>query len=198
MSLLNDALKKAQNTHSPPPAAAAPSPADPGARPGQPVPVLHRRRPMQARTVIIAAASGAGFVALLAVAIGWSLWPSGDSEALPGEPAHPVSVPAPVVIEPFDLSSPPPAPAAAAPLPAPEPEPPPAPPEPNPHVYVFLDRVRVTGVRVSATDPKVLMNDRVFRLDDVVDRSLGVRITGISAETLTFTDAAGYVYTKDF
>jgi hypothetical protein len=53
-------------------------------------------------------------------------------------------------------------------------------------------------VRASATDPKVLMNDRVYRLNDVVDRDLQLRIIGIAPRELRFRDARGYVYTKTF
>jgi ribosome-associated protein YbcJ (S4-like RNA binding protein) len=58
--------------------------------------------------------------------------------------------------------------------------------------------LKVTGIRSSGTDSKVLMNDRVFRVNDVVDRSLGVRLTKVSSDSLTFTDANGAVYVKYF
>ncbi|MBT5902905.1 MAG: hypothetical protein HOH58_12445 [Opitutaceae bacterium] len=68
----------------------------------------------------------------------------------------------------------------------------------QPAVLTYLETAKVTGVRASATDPKVLMNNRVFRLDDVVDRELQLRITSIAPRELQFTDARGYVYTKSF
>jgi hypothetical protein len=41
------------------------------------------------------------------------------------------------------------------------------------------------------------MNDRVYRLNDFVDRALGVRLTKVTRESLTFTDANGVTYVKD-
>jgi hypothetical protein len=68
----------------------------------------------------------------------------------------------------------------------------------NPAVLTYLETAKVTGVRASDTDPKVLMNNRVYRLNDVVDRDLQLRITGIASRELQFTDARDFVYTKRF
>jgi hypothetical protein len=68
----------------------------------------------------------------------------------------------------------------------------------NPRVYEFLDALRITGIRVSDTDPKVIMNDRVFRLNDLVDRATGLRLTVVAPSTLTFVDQTGYEYRKNF
>jgi hypothetical protein len=42
----------------------------------------------------------------------------------------------------------------------------------------------------------VLMNERVFRLNDTVDRELGLRLTGVQPDLLIFTDATGATYEK--
>ncbi len=70
--------------------------------------------------------------------------------------------------------------------------------QPQEVVLRYLERARVTGVRLSTTDPKVLFNDRVYRLNDVVDRDLQLRVIGIADRELRFQDAQGYVYTKSF
>jgi len=70
--------------------------------------------------------------------------------------------------------------------------------EPDPRVVAFIDRARVTGIRASPSDPKVLMNDRVYRLTDVVDRDLQLRLVAIAPRQLQFEDARGHVYTKSF
>jgi hypothetical protein len=41
------------------------------------------------------------------------------------------------------------------------------------------------------------MNDRVYRVNDLVDRNLGVRLTKVESGRLTFTDASGAVYSKN-
>ena len=68
----------------------------------------------------------------------------------------------------------------------------------DPAVLTYLEETQVTGVRASTTDPKVLMNGRVYRLNDMVERSLQLRVTKIDSRQLQFTDARGFVYTKSF
>ena len=70
--------------------------------------------------------------------------------------------------------------------------------QPSEAVLRFLERSKVTGVRVSATDPKVLMNDRVYRIGDVIDRDLQLRVISIDTRELKFRDTEGHVYTKAF
>ena len=56
----------------------------------------------------------------------------------------------------------------------------------------------MTGIRTSETGSKVLMNDKVYRLNDLVDRKLGLRLVKIEADSLTFADATGATYVKSF
>ena len=62
----------------------------------------------------------------------------------------------------------------------------------------LIEHYRVGGIRVSGTESKVLMNDKVYRLNDTVDYELGIRLTGIATKALTFEDAHGSVYTRNF
>lgn len=71
-------------------------------------------------------------------------------------------------------------------------------PTPNPKVYEFLQALKITGIRVSETDPKVIMNDRVFRLNDLVDKSTQIRLLKVTASSLTFVDVNGVEYQKSF
>ena len=66
----------------------------------------------------------------------------------------------------------------------------------DPAVLSYLEQARVTGVRPSPTNPKVLLNDRVYRQGEIVDRDLLLRVTVISTQQLTFEDTRGFVYTK--
>ena len=70
--------------------------------------------------------------------------------------------------------------------------------KPDARAQAFVDALRVTGIRASGNDSKVLMNDRVFRLNDIVERTLGLRLTGVAADRLSFTDPNGMVYTRNF
>jgi hypothetical protein len=73
---------------------------------------------------------------------------------------------------------------------------PPAVPPPDRRILAFLDNLHVTGVRAAGDDSKVLMNDRVYRMNDMVERELGLRLTGVSTTVLTFADEKGKTYTK--
>jgi hypothetical protein len=44
----------------------------------------------------------------------------------------------------------------------------------------------------------VLMNDKVYRVNDTVDRALGVKLVKVGADALTFADANGITYEKKF
>lgn len=107
-----------------------------------------------------------------------------------------------------------PAPAAPAPVvaltlpPAPAPQPaqplaptPVAAPKFEPRAINYIEGLRVTGIRVSGTDPKdskVLMNDRVYRLGSLVDAEMALRLVGITPTALTFEDDRGARYTRLF
>jgi hypothetical protein len=60
----------------------------------------------------------------------------------------------------------------------------------------FLEAARINGVRMVADDAKLLMNNKVFRTGNVVDRELGLKLVRISAEELIFEDARGNQYHK--
>lgn len=68
----------------------------------------------------------------------------------------------------------------------------------DPRALAFVDAIKVTGIRSSGNESKVLMNDRVYRVNDIVDRSLNLKLIKVEADTLTFTDPNGAVYTKNF
>ena len=51
----------------------------------------------------------------------------------------------------------------------------PAPARPDEKITAFIGTLRVAGVRALGEDSRVLINDRVYRVNDVIDRTLGVR-----------------------
>jgi len=73
---------------------------------------------------------------------------------------------------------------------------PPPSPRQNRQIVVLINSLHVTGVRVAGDDSKVLMNNRVYRLNDTIDYDLGLKLTGVSTTALTFVDDSGVVYTK--
>ncbi|ATC62505.1 hypothetical protein CMV30_00120 [Nibricoccus aquaticus] len=220
MSLINDALKKAQNRHgdtTPPPSGATGPASIPSA-------------PRKGKTPVGKIALICVGIALLSAAISTTvilLVVRKDEPApLPAPPvatlpqptqpaplASPVSAPttAPVTAVPAtsspitstEASSPTTAPVVSAPpvavtLPAP------TPPEPAPAIKLgtriqsFIDRLRVTSIRISDTGNKAILNDRLFRINDLVEPSLGLRLTDIQPSQLTFTDESGATYLRHF
>ena len=240
MSLINDALKKAQKMRTQNPVSSAPFLPDDG-----PGPVAKRSRPMSARWLLGIVAGATVLVAGSVLATVFLLHkpqaapvpqpavlpttvaespvlspaapPTGKSET-PSAPVLTVTAPAPASVPPSPaapapanvppppaapISAPPTAEANTPPVASPEIRPA-APPPPasagkfDARAQAYVDALHVTGIRASGDDSKVLMNDRVFRLNDIVERSLGLRLTGVAAERLSFTDANGVVYTRNF
>jgi len=102
------------------------------------------------------------------------------------------------------------------PTPAPSPAPPPAtaatgapvsppprpavslPPiiKPDERITAFVEAMRIKSVRVAGADSRVLINDRVYRVGEIIDRTLGIRLATVAASQLTFSDANGTTYVK--
>ena len=220
MSLINNALKKAQRQRSEG-AVSAPTPGGAGHRPSR------RGKAMPAQILLLIVAGACVVVALSVAATVYFLRDSNPTETVnsanaqsPVAPAQTASktqsTPAPTVTvsttateapaqaepEPIVLAQAAvesePAPEVTVPQP-PEPEPLPVPiARPDVAVYTFIDQLQVMGVRFSGADSKVLMNDRVYRVNDLIDRTLGLRLTAVTQDRLTFVDANGASYTKNF
>jgi hypothetical protein len=73
---------------------------------------------------------------------------------------------------------------------------PPAGPHQDHKILALINGLHVTGVRVAGGDSKVLMNNRVYRINDILDYELGVKLTGVSTTVLTFVDENGIIYTR--
>jgi hypothetical protein len=65
-------------------------------------------------------------------------------------------------------------------------------------IYSFLTNLRLTGVRGLDRDARVLMNERVWRLNDIVSAELGLRLSAIRPNLLVFTDAQGKTFEKPY
>jgi hypothetical protein len=105
----------------------------------------------------------------------------------------PLSAPAPA---PVSVPSVPPAPAPV--VSAPPAAAPAVSNKPDERVLAFIEAIKVAGVRASGAESRALMNGRVFHLDEVVDRTLGLKLVGVDAGKLTFVDANGVSYVKHF
>lgn len=73
-----------------------------------------------------------------------------------------------------------------------------APASPNERIAAFVEAIKVTGIRSSGAESRVLMNDRVYRVNDTVERGLAVKLIKVGTDSLTFVDANGFEYVKSF
>ncbi|HXQ79908.1 MAG TPA: hypothetical protein VN775_01260 [Opitutaceae bacterium] len=62
----------------------------------------------------------------------------------------------------------------------------------------FVDKLRVTGVRAAGPESKALVDGHVFRVNDILDRALGIRLVQVDADHLTLVDSGGATYIKNF
>jgi hypothetical protein len=233
MSLINEALKKAQKqrTGEAPPLASMPSVG--GEAPQR---IARGSKPSSGNPLLVPVALGAtGLVAVLVVGFFLlrgkpAVEAPAQSKIVASTPATPppAANPAPATLakattppaksDAFVLPvAPPPEPVRTAAVP-PQPEPrvetpkpaapapvvaePPKPAEPaaklEPRAIQYIENLRVTGIRASATDSKVLMNDRVYRIGHTVEHEMGLKLVGITATSLTFEDERGGRYTRNF
>ncbi len=228
MSLINEALKKAQKqrTGDSPPLAAMPGVGgEPAAR------IARRAKPVGFNAMLLRIGFGAGgAVVLLIAGIFLVRVLKNRPEAPPPAKISPPATAPAAVTAPVPASVTPAAPSTstntfvlplATPAPAvvqknepvaakvePQPVSPPpevAPPKPvapapkmNPKAIAYIENLHIAGIRASSYDSKVLMNDHVYRIGDLVDPDLGIKITGITSSSLTFKDDRGAGYTRQF
>jgi hypothetical protein len=63
-------------------------------------------------------------------------------------------------------------------------------------VAAYLESIRITGVRAMGDDSRVLINERVYRVNEIIERTLGIRLIKVTPGVLTFSDANGVTYAK--
>ena len=208
MSLINEALKKAQRQRSDQP----PGMMSSAER------MEHHDRPARTQSIVLLVAGAAVLVVFSVVVTVYLLnrTPVATTPVLADNPtstgataphsAVDLAAPSPVIVAPMiavpapareqaPAAAPTPTVATAAPI-----EIPPITPvrQPELHIQLWVDAIHVTGVRYSGGENKVLMNDRVYRVNDIVDRALVLKLVKVEPELLTFTDPNGMVYTKSF
>jgi len=68
----------------------------------------------------------------------------------------------------------------------------------NDLVQGLVDRLQVSGVRAAGAGSKALVDGHVYRINDVLDRTTGLKLVGVDEDHLTFVDAKGVKYVKSF
>ena len=69
-------------------------------------------------------------------------------------------------------------------------------PEFNLEIQNFIDELQVHGFRSAGANSRLLMNGRVFKLNDIVSHELAIRFKGSRDGALVFEDSLGYQYEK--
>ena len=212
MSLINDALKKAQNIHGAPPGIpSARFSGDPGGTPGAisnpdhggHAPIARRGNPMSAqKLVIILLVAGVVFIGFIG-AMGLGAYFIINSD----RPAQMAEATAPVIEAAEVIAIPEPEPVAAA---DPEPEPevnplpvlPPPPTvrinRPDPDVLAYVNTLNVRGIRITGGESKVLMNNKVYKTGEIVNYDLNLKLSEVSGKELIFEDVQGNTYIARF
>ncbi len=115
----------------------------------------------------------------------------------PPAPAQisPTPIPQPTIVTPRPVAQTQPRPPPVA---RPQPSAPPAAPAQNPVVLEFIEKMVIQGVRLSGTgtNSKVLMDNKVYRLNSFVNHDLKLRIISVNKERIIFVDYAGVQYAK--
>jgi hypothetical protein len=207
MSLINDALKKAQKQRAGDNAPASGSTLHEGEASGS---IAKRDKPPAFTTLLIRIGliTGALLIVLVGAYLGRHRAPQPIIQPTLAQPTSAPATPTPppvvsTVKAPDTVSLPIPAaaPAIVAPEPTvtpPPPPPPSAPPKFSPQAIIFVENLRISVIRASATDSKVLMSDRVYRTGDIVAYELGLKLVEITADSLTFENESGARYTRNF
>jgi hypothetical protein len=218
MSLINDALKKAARQRAQEQADLAPPMPGGGSGRGS-----RQGAPVRAQTIVLIAGAAVALAVVSAVITGMML--TGKAEPRPAAadrpaPAAPrpqaptpivVQVPAiPAVSVPRTALTPTPAPVAAA---QPFPTPPPAtllaavpapsptaapPPNRSGQAQAFVENLHISGVRSAGAESKALVDGHVYRVNDVLERTLGIKLVKVDSDHLTFIDAGGETYIRSF
>jgi hypothetical protein len=223
MSLINDALKKAQNLNTI--SGNVPQPAN---GPTQPIHIPKRAESMSAQKMVITLGIviGALFIMVAGLGVGfYILYLKSDESAQVVKAEQPAQVQTteatplsvkkhthvtkvseiineassqngvPIVGE-VPAKTTETAPQQIAPVI--EEEPAPWVNNPNPEVVAYVDSIKVTGIRTSNGRSRVLMNNKVYKTGEIVNRSLGLKLTDVRPDELVFEDAEKNIYTAHF
>jgi hypothetical protein len=222
MSLINDALKKAARQRAEEVGEYPPMPGG-GRRPSRQGGPMQK----QTLVLIIAAAVALVVVSAVVTGMLMAGKPEPKAASVP-KPPEASAAPKAVVQAPVVAVSLPQAPAAAvaAPKPSPTPVPtpvptaaavvaaapapasqPPAAPAPiapagtqghNDMVQAIVDGFHISGVRTAGAGSKALIDGHIYKLNDVVDKAVGLRLVKVDEDHLTFVDRDANTFVKSF
>jgi hypothetical protein len=113
----------------------------------------------------------------------------------PAPTALPTPTPVPIVREAPAAA---PAPVQAAPTASPTALAASAAPMAPDQIQNLVDNYHISGVRAAGAGSKALIDGHVYKVNDLVDRLLGLRLVKVDEDHLTFTDRTGATYIRAF
>jgi hypothetical protein len=220
MSLINDALKKAARQRAEEQGEVIPPMPGGGRRR-----VSRQGEPMKTQTLVLIIAAAVALVVVSVVVTGVLM--NSKPEAKPAlaakppaetpapQPAAKVVIQAPIIAVAVPtptpavaaMPTPAPSPAAAAPVVEAAPAPTAAPvatataATPQSHidaVQAVVDGFHISGVRTAGAGSKALVDGHVYKLNDVIDKTVGLKLVKVDEDHLTFVDRDGNSYVRNF
>jgi cytoskeletal protein RodZ len=68
--------------------------------------------------------------------------------------------------------------------------------KPSNDIIAWLEQAKLSGVKISATDSKVILNGRAYSVGEVVNRTLGLKLMVVQETRVLFVDNNGTKYMK--
>jgi hypothetical protein len=65
-------------------------------------------------------------------------------------------------------------------------------------VQAIVDAFHISGVRTAGAGSKALVDGHVYKLRDVVDKAIGLKLVKVDEDHLTFMDKDGNTYVRNF
>jgi hypothetical protein len=218
MSLINDALKKAARQRAEEQGEVIPPMPGGGRRR-----VSRQGEPMKTQTLVLIIGAAVALVVVSVVVTGVlmnskpeaksalavmptaeSPTPLAASKVVIQAPAMTVALPTPtpvVMAKPTAAPSPPVVAAVVETTPVQTAAPAVAATAPQGHldaVQAVVDGFHISGVRTAGAGSKALVDGHVYKLNDVIDRAVGLKLVKVDEDHLTFTDRDGNTYVRNF
>jgi hypothetical protein len=140
-----------------------------------------------------AATDGAQKIAVQGPVVGISLAPT------PVVVAKPSPTPPPVTAAPTALPAVALAPAAVPAAPSPQPQR--VSDNSQGHidtVQAIVDAFHISGVRTAGAGSKALVDGHIYKLNDIVDKAIGLKLIKVDEDHLTFVDRDGNTFVRNF
>ena len=70
--------------------------------------------------------------------------------------------------------------------------------KPNPASIAYVKQMHIRGIRISDRNSKILMGNKVFGVDSIINNELNLRVKEIKPREVILIDDDGFIYSKQF